>query len=338
MKLTSFGELMLRFKPESAKRINQSDVFEASFGGAESNVAVSLSIMGDEAAYITKLPNNTLGDSALRKLRGLSVDTNKIIRGGDRLGIYFFEKGASVRGTDVVYDRKFSSFAESSASEYNWPKLLAGSDYFYVSGITTALSKELQQATLEAAKYCNENGIKVIFDANYRGKLWSEAEAQTFSKKFLPYVSVVLAHDEDFEQSFGIKAFDGDMTNGINQMDSFKTAIEELVNQYPNIESVGSVLRNILSVEKSTWTAILYTNGQFFQGGSYDMHVYEGVAGGDAFGAGLMHGIMNNFAPQDQINFAIAASVYKLTISGDWNLASESEISSIIAGGSAMNR
>ncbi|AQW20895.1 2-dehydro-3-deoxygluconokinase [Lentilactobacillus curieae] len=338
MKLTSFGELMLRFKPESAKRISQCDRFEASFGGAESNVAVSLTLLGDNAQYVTKLPENTLGDMGIQKLRGIGVDTKNIVRGGDRIGIYFFEKGASVRGTDVVYDRKFSSFSESKADEYDWSKILGDTNYFYVSGITPALSKELQEATLAAANYCNAHGIEVIYDANYRGKLWSVEEAQAFSKQMLPKVSVVLAHDEDFEQAFGIKAFDGDMTNGINQIASFEDAMKELKNQYPNIKTVGTVVRNILSVEKSTWTALLYTDGKFYQGGSYDMHVYEGVAGGDAFGAGLVHGMMNGMDPQAQINFAIAASVYKLTISGDWNLASESEISSIISGGSAMNR
>lgn len=338
MKLTSFGELMLRFKPEGSKRINQVNNLEISFGGAESNVAVSLTKLGDGAQYITKLPNNELGTLGIQHLRGIGVNTQQIIRGGERVGTYFFEKGASVRGTNVVYDRKYSGFSQAKASEFDWPTILQDTDYFYVSGITPALSLELQEATLAACEYCNEHQIDVVYDANYRGKLWSTTDAQAFSKKILPTVSIVLAHDEDFEQAFGIQAFDGDMTNGLAQISSFKDAMQKLQSQYPNIKKIGSVVRNILSVEESSWTAILLSEGKFYQGGLYDMHVYEGVAGGDAFGAGLMHGIMNNWTPQQQIRFAIAASVYKLTISGDWNLATEEEISNIIAGGSAMNR
>ncbi len=340
MKLTSFGELMLRFKPASSTRIIQATSFEASYGGAEANVAVSLSLLGDQAAYITKLPENLLGDAGLFKLRGYGVDTTNILRGGERIGSYYFEKGTSLRGTNVVYDRAHSSFATSQNDEYNWAVLLKDTDYFYVSGITPALSSELQDAVMKAVTYCQSHHIKVVYDANYRGKLWTPEQAQQFSKMIMPYVSILFVHDEDFKASFGIEAFDGDMTNGIAQKDQFKAAMAQLNERYPNVETIGSVLRNIYSVESSQWSALLYQNQQFFESPVYDVAVYEGVGGGDAFGAGMMHGFLNHFQPQKQVNYAIAASVFKLTISGDFNLATDAEITALADshGGAAMNR
>lgn len=339
MKLTSFGELMLRFKPADRARIIQATSFEASFGGAEANVAVSLALLGDQSGYVTKLPENMLGEAARYRLRGYGVDTTQIHWGGERIGTYYFEKGTSVRGTNVIYDRAHSSFATSTSNDYNWEKILNGTDYFYVSGITPALSTDLQEAVLSATAYCKKHNIKVVYDANYRGKLWSPEEAQQFSEKIMPNVAIVFAHDEDFESSFGIKAFDGDMTNGIAQKAQFKQAMQQLVDRYPNLETVGSVLRNIYTVEKSQWSAILLQDGHYYESPVHDIDVYEGVGGGDAFAAGLMHGVMNQFDPQKQVNFAIAASVTKLTISGDFNLAYAAEIEQLAAqGGSAMNR
>ncbi|MBZ2200675.1 MAG: sugar kinase [Lentilactobacillus hilgardii] len=339
MKLTSFGELMLRFKPADCTRIIQATSFEVSFGGAESNVAVSLSLLGDQSSFITKLPQNMLGEAALYRLRGYGVDTTKVLRGGQRIGTYYFEKGTSIRGTNVIYDRAHSSFATSTSNDYDWKTTLKDTDYFYVSGITPALSTELQKAVLKAASYCQQHHIKVVYDANYRGKLWSPEESQAFSEKMMPYVSIVFAHDEDFESSFGIKAFDGDMTNGIAQKKQFKAAMTQLTERYPNLETVGSVLRNIYTVEKSQWSAILLQNNHFYDSPVYPVDVYEGVGGGDAFAAGIMHGFLNQYDPQKQINFGIAASVTKLTISGDFNLAYSDEISKLAErGGAAMNR
>ncbi|MFC6295177.1 PfkB family carbohydrate kinase [Lactiplantibacillus daoliensis] len=339
MKVLTFGEMMLRLKPSESKRILQSDRFEATYGGAEANVAVSLSLQGDQAAYVTKFPENLLGDSALGTLRKFGVDTHKVLRGGPRLGIYFFEKGASVRGTNVVYDRAGSSFATSKAADFDWENLLSDVDYFYFSGITAAISTELQSAILKAVKYCAEHQITVVFDTNYRGKMWTPAEAQAFSAKVMPYVNVCLANDEDFESSLGIKAFDGDMAHGIDQKESFKAGMKAVTDKYPNVHTVASILRNIHSVEDSLWSALTLRDGQFYESPVYQLHVYEGVASGDAFGAGLLHGFLHGFDGQKQVNYAIAASVLKLTVSGDLNLVSEAEISGLMdSGASAMNR
>ena len=338
MKVLTFGEMMLRLKPPVSGRIIQTDTFEATYGGAEANVAVSLALQGDDAAYLTKLPDNLLGESALGTLRKYGVDTTRILRGGPRLGIYFFEKGASVRGTNVVYDRAGSALAVSKATEYDWARIFDGVDYFYFSGITPAISTELQQAVLAACAYCQAHDITVACDMNYRGKMWTPEAAQAFTEKVMPYVNIVLAHDEDFISSFGIQAFDGDMTRGIEQKASFKAGMQEVLKRYPNCHTIASVLRDIHSVEDSQWSALLLRDGQFYESPVYQMHVYEGVAGGDAFGAGLMHGFLNDFDPQEQVNYAIAASVLKLTISGDLNLVTEAEIRNVMGHGSAMNR
>lgn len=336
----TFGEMMLRLKPSANNRIVQSNAFEASYGGAEANVAVSLALQGDSASYLTKFPENSLGDTALGTLRKYGVNTSHILRGGPRLGIYFFEKGASVRGTSVVYDRAGSSLAVSKADEYDWEKIFEGIDYFYFSGITPAISEELQNAVLSACQYCKDHNIQIACDMNYRGKMWTPQEAQEFSKKVMPFVNICLVHDEDFEASLGIKSFDGDMSRGIEQKDSFKNAMRQVYNRYPNCHTVASVLRNIYSVEDSQWSALLLRDGKFFESPVYKVHVYEGVAGGDAFGAGLMHGFLNDYKGQEQVNYAIAASVLKLTIGGDLNLVSEQEIRDVMKkdSASAMKR
>jgi 2-dehydro-3-deoxygluconokinase len=340
MKVLTFGEMMLRLKPSANNRILQSDVFEATYGGAEANVAVSLALLGNEAAYLTKLPANLLGESALSTLRKYGVDTTKVMRGGKRLGIYFLEKGASVRSTNVVYDRAGSAFAEAVQTEFNWEDLLKDVDYFYFSGITPAISTELEQAVTAACVYCQAHHIPVVCDMNYRGKMWSSEKAQGVMSKLMNYVTICIANDEDFEATLGIKAFDGDMSRGIDQIDSFKAGMLAVTKKYPGCKVVASVLRNIHSVEESQWMGLLLKDGKFTESTSYKMHVMEGVAAGDAFGAGLMHSLLHKFDNQESIDFSIAASVLKLTVSGDLNLVQESEIRSVMkkGGGASLNR
>lgn len=332
-KIVTFGEMMMRLKPSNLKRMLQADQFDVNYGGSEANVAVSLSLFGDQAAFVSKFPKNILGTAATNKLREYGVDTSLIQYGGPRLGIYFFEKGTSIRSTKVTYDRAGSSFATSKGDEYDWPTLLQGADYFYFSGITAALSAEMRKTILKACQYCKEHDIKVACDLNFRGKLWTPAEAQAYMKQIMPYLTVCLVNDEDFEQSLGIYAFDGDMSRGIEQKDTFIHGMKEIVKQYPNIKVVASVLRNIQSVDKSTWMALLLTNDHIYESPAYKMDVLEGVAGGDAFGAGLMHGILNQHDPQETIDFAIAASVLKLTVLGDLNISTKEDVEAVMKGG-----
>lgn len=329
-KVVTFGEMMLRLKPLDHQRILQTSQFEAVYGGAEANVAISLALLGDQATFMTKFPDNLLGQTALSNLRKYNVNTDQIIYGGPRLGVYYFEKGASVRNTNVVYDRAGSSFALSEATEYDWPEILKDTDYFYFSGITPAISDQLFQAVLAACQYCHENGVTIICDMNYRGKMWSQEKAQAAMGQLMHYVNICIANDEDFEETLGIRAFDGDMTRGIDQRHDFEAAMREVTKRYPNCTIVASVLRNIYSVEKSQWTGLLLRDGKFYEAPVYDMHVMEGVAGGDAFSGGLIHSLVHDFPAQEMINYATAASVLKLTISGDQNLVSDSDIRSVM--------
>ncbi|MEE5988154.1 sugar kinase [Ligilactobacillus equi] len=334
-KIVTFGEVLQRFKPEEGIRLVQATEYKVDYGGSEANVASSLALLGDDVALITKLPNNPLGQAATIKFRGLGVDTSKIHYGGARLGSYYFEKGASVRGTKVVYDRAGSSFATINQDEFIWSEILMGVDYFYFSGITAALSASLRKILLQALEYCKQHEVGVICDLNYRGRLWSPQEAQSFARIIMPYVTVCIANDEDFEQALGIKVFDGDMSRGISQKDSFIAGMRKVVELYPNVKVMASVLRDIYSVEESTWMALLLVDGEVYESPKYAMHVLEGVAGGDAFGAGLTHSLLNKYSNQKCINFAIAASVTKLTIKGDLNIATVEDIEAVMASGDA---
>ncbi|MFU0833128.1 MAG: Kinase, PfkB family [Oscillospiraceae bacterium] len=337
MKFLTFGEMMLRLKPASFSRILQTDTFEAAYGSAEANVAVSLSIFHDDAAYLTKFPNNPLGEAALNTLRRFGVDTSRILRGGPRLGTYYFEKGTSIRPTSVVYDRAGSSITTAKHTEFDWPRLLEGIDIFYFSGITPAISQKLTQAVKDVLTYCSDHGITVVSELNYRGKMWSSEKAQAVMKQLMPFVDICIANDEDFEATLDISAFDGDMSRGIEQIDSFRAGMEEITKQYPRCKTVSSVLRNIHSVEESDWMGILFKDGKFYESPVHHVHVMKGVAAGDAFGAGLVHGIVNQMDPQETVEFAIAASVLKLMISGDLNLVTESEVRAVMNKGSIIN-
>jgi 2-dehydro-3-deoxygluconokinase len=334
MKVLTFGEMMLRLKPYAFERIVQTSGFEAAYGGAEANAAVSLALLGHDAAYLTKLPENPLGEAAVGTLRKHGVDTSRILRGGPRIGMYFFEKGTGARGTGVVYDRAGSSIATAKSTEFNWPELLSDIGVFYFSGITPAISGELESALKEALNYCKAHNITVICDMNYRGKMWKPERAQQVMAQIMPFVDVCIANDEDFEASLGIKAFDGDMSTGINQIEDFRKGMKAVTERYPNCKTVASVLRNINSVEQSDWMAILYKDGEFYDTPVHNINVMEGVAAGDAFGAGLVHGMLADLPSQETIEFAIAASVLKLSISGDLNLVTESEIRAAMQKGS----
>ncbi|TXR53824.1 sugar kinase [Reinekea thalattae] len=334
MKILTFGEMMLRLKPTGFERILQTSNFEAAYGGAEANAAVSLAILGHDASYLTKLPENPLGEAAMGALRKFGVNTQNILRGGPRLGLYFFEKGNGVRSTGVVYDRAGSSIATAKADEFDWKALLKDIDIFYFSGITPAISSELKEALHKALNYCKSNKITVICDLNYRGKMWTPEQAQKTMAEIMPFVDVCIANDEDFEATLGIKAFDGNMATGIDQIESFREGMKAVTEKYPNCKTVASVLRNINSVEQSDWMAILYTDGKFYETPTHNVNVMEGVAAGDAFGAGLVHGLVKKLDPQETIEFAIAASVLKLSISGDLNLITEAEIRAAMQKGS----
>ena len=240
---------MLRLKTPEHLRIVQTDGFEASYGGAESNVSVSLATLGNDAAFLTKLPKNPVGDAAFNELRRYGVDTSRILRGGTRLGIYFFEKGSDIRPTSVLYDRAGSALAEAETSEFDWKTLLSGIDIFFFSGVTPAISPSAEQAVFDALKYCHTHGITVICDLNYRAKMWSREKAQSVMKELMQYVDLCIANDEDFEATLGIHAFDGDMAHGIDQIETYRQGMQKIQELYPNCKAVASVLRNLKTAE-----------------------------------------------------------------------------------------
>ena len=330
LKILTFGEMMLRLKPPAYTRLLQTASFEAGYGGAEANVAVSLSLFHNDAACLTKLPENPLGQAALDTLQRFGVNTGRVLRGGPRLGAYYFEKGTSVRPTSVIYDRAGSSIALAKRAEFNWPALLDGVGAFYFSGVTPAISDEIAGAVKDALAYCKEHGITVFCDLNYRAKMWTPEKARSVMRELMPFIDVCIANDEDFEAALGIRAFDGDLSRGIEQIGSYRASMEEITRRYPNCRTVASVLRNVYSVEESDWMGILLRGGKFYESPVHHVRVLEGVAAGDAFSAGLIHGLLHWTDPQGIIDFAIAASVLKLMVRGDLNLVTERDVRTIM--------
>ena len=330
MKILTFGEVMLRLKTPEHLRIIQSQNFEASYGGAEANVAVSLAMLNNQVSFLTKVPDNPVGMAALKEIRGYGVNTDLVLKGGKRLGIYYFEKGSNIRQTNVVYDREYSALSMAEPAEFCWDVLLQDVDIFYFSGVTPAVSENIEIAVTEALKYCKEHNIQVVCDLNYRSKMWSTEKAQSVIKKLMHYVDLCIANDEDFEASLGIHAFDGDMAHGIDQIETYKKGMEEIIKQYPNCKAVASVLRNIYTVEDGQWMGIYLCDGRFYESPIHTVHSLEAVGAGDAFAAGLLHALANHFSPQKLIDFSITASVMKLMVQHDFNVVSEEEIFKIM--------
>ena len=326
MKVVTFGEIMLRLKTPEHLRIIQTDSFEASYGGAEANVAVSLAMMNDPVSFVTKLPDNPVGMAALNEVRRFGVDTSKVLHGGERLGTYFFEKGCNIRPTNVVYDRKYSALSMADASEFDWKTILKDADIFYFSGVTPAVSDQIAQVVEQALIYCQDHGLQVVCDLNYRSKMWSTEKAQKVMRRLMKYVTLCIANDEDFEATLGIHAFDGDLSRGIDQITTYKEGMQEILNQYPNCRAVASVLRDIHSVEDGDWMGIYLKDGVFYETPIHTVHSLEAVGAGDAFAGALLHGLARKFPPQKLIDFAIAGSVMKLMIQHDFNVVTEADI------------
>lgn len=337
-----FGEIMLRLSPKDHLRIEQATEFDARYGGAEANTALSLAFQGDASAYVSVVPPNRLGDCALRSLAAYGVDVSRVVREGDRLGTYYFEVGASQRSNGCVYDRKYSAINLASREVFDWEVLLQGVDVFYFSGVTPAISDDMAAACAEALAACRQRGITTVCDVNYRGKMWSPEKSQQVMKSLLPLVDIVIANDEDAPAGLGMTCVSGSLANGIAERDSYVTMARELARDY-GCKMVASVIRDIQGVERSKWMGLLYDAGkdEYWFSPVHDVHVLEGVAAGDAFNAGLLHALLHGFAPQDAIDYAIAASVLKLSIRGDSNFVTAAEIAAVAAsagGGMRVSR
>lgn len=330
-KIITFGELMLRLAPEGYLRFVQSDKFEATFGGAEANVAVSLANYGEDVAFVTKLPAHEIGQMAVNSLRKFGVDTNKIVRGGNRVGIYYCEKGASQRPSKVIYDRAGSAIAEAVPADFDWKSILEGAKWFHVTGITPALSENAAQITIGACKAAKELGITVSTDLNYRKKLWTKDEARKTMTEVCKYVDYCIANEEDAKDVFGIEADNTDIESGKLNREGYISVAKKLTEAF-GFKGVAITLRESISANDNKWSAMLYTDGDAYFSRKYDMHIVDRVGGGDSFGAGLIYSIVNGFDNQKAIEFAVAASCLKHSIEGDYNMVSVSEVESLSKG------
>lgn len=336
MKVITFGEIMLRLAPEGYYRFVQAEKYMATYGGGEANVAVSLANYGIDAAFVTKLPAHEIGQAGVNALRRFGVDTSFIARGGDRVGIYFVEKGASQRPSKVIYDRAGSSIAQASPADFDWDAIFEGADWFHFTGITPALGDTLAQICLEACKKAKEKNITVSCDLNYRKKLWSREKAGQVMNELCRYVDVCIANEEDASDVFGIKAANTDITAGKVNHEGYKDVAKQLADRF-GFQKVAITLRSSISANDNNWAAMLYDGGQYYFSKSYPIHIVDRVGGGDSFGAGLIYSCLNGFAPQETIEFAVAASCLKHSIEGDFNMVSVSEVQNL-AGGDASGR
>ena len=336
-KVLTFGEIMMRLSPRDHLRLEQASEFEVRYGGAEANTALSLSYQGDDAAYVSVVPANRIGDCALRTLTAYGVDTSRVVREGDRLGSYFFEVGASQRSNGCVYDRKYSAINLAKRDVFDWDSILEGVGVFYFSGVTPAVSDEMAAACKDALTAARAKGITTVCDVNYRGKMWSPEKSQAVMKGLLPLVDIVIANDEDAPAGLGMTCVSGSLANGIEEREDYVTMAKEICEAY-GCRAVASVVRDIQCVERSQWMGVLYDaeSGEHWFSPAHDVHVLEGVAAGDAFNAGLLHALLNGFDPQETVNYAIAASILKLTIRGDSNFVTEGEIKAVASKGAGV--
>jgi 2-dehydro-3-deoxygluconokinase len=333
--IITFGEIMLRLSPPNFKRFIQTNSFDIIYGGGEANVAVSLANYGIPVHYVTKLPNNEIGEACIRFLRQFNVNTSKIVRGGKRIGIYFLEIGSSVRPSKVIYDRAHSAISEANPDDFNWDSILNDASWFHWTGITPAISQNLADICFEALKTAKEKNITVSCDMNYRSKLWKYGkQAKEIIPNLIKYCDIIIGNEEDAEKILSIEAPDTDITSGKLEAENYRYVVEEIVRQYPNLKKVAITLRGSISASKNWWSAILYDGKNYFNAPQYKIDpIVDRVGGGDSFMGGLIYGLVTYKEDlQTALNFAVAASCLKHTIFGDFNLVSVEEVLKLMSG------
>lgn len=330
-KIVCFGEIMGRLCPPGFKKVLQATSFDVTFAGGEANVAVSLANYGADVSFVSKLPENDLGKLVKRILKGYDVDVTDVVDGGERLGMYYVEKGASQRPSKVIYDRKYSSISMAKPSDFDWDKILDGATWFHTTGITPALSDECIEITKEALKKCKERGITVSCDLNYRKNLWSQEKAKTVMSELMQYVDVCIGNEEDAEKVLGISASDTDVTAGEINRAGYTEVAEKIIDQY-GCKTVAITLRESYSASVNGWSALLYKGGKSYFSKKYDIQLVDRVGGGDSFVGGLLYALNFRTEPQDQIEFAVAASCLKHTIEGDFNQVTVPEVETLMGG------
>ena len=337
-KVVTFGEIMLRLSPPGFERFFQSPVLSATFGGGEANVAVSLAHFVLDSTFITALPKHAIGDGAVRALRAEGVRTDRLVRSGSRVGIYFAETGASQRASGVVYDRAHSAISEMAPDAVNWAEAFAGADWFHVTGITPALGANAAEATRRAIAAAHGAGARVSVDLNYRKKLWTEAQARDVMGPLMRNVDVVIANEEDLQSVLGVHIPGTDVTSGQLDLEGFRGGAEQVTRQF-GPPMVAITLRESLSASDNGWSAALWDAGAGTMEHSqrYDVRIVDRIGGGDSFAAGLIYGLVTGLAPSAALRFAVAASALKQTVPGDFNRVSVEEVDRL-AGGDASGR
>lgn len=331
--VVTFGEIMLRLSPPGFERFLQSPMFSATFGGGEANVAVSLAHFGLDSVYVTALPKNAIGDAAIRALRAEGVRTDRILRSGNRVGIYFTEAGASQRASAVIYDRAHSAISEMPPDGVDWKALFAGAAWFHVTGITPALGANGTEATRRAIAAAHAAGARVSVDLNYRSKLWTEAQAQQVMRPLMREVDVVIANEEDLQSVLGVQVPGTDVTSGELNLDGYRQAAERVTRDF-GPPMVAITLRESVSASDNGWSAALWDAraGSMHRSQRYDVRLVDRIGGGDSFAAGLIYGLVTGRSPQEALRFGVAASALKQTIPFDFNRVSVEEVDRLAAG------
>ena len=330
-KIVTFGEIMLRLAPTGYHRFLQDDYMQATFGGGEANVAVSLANYGMDSVYVTKLPKHAIGQAAIDSMRYFGVDTSKIVRGGERIGVYYMEKGASQRGSVCIYDRKYSAIQQAKREDFDWDSIFEGADWFHFTGITPAIGGDLVEICRDACKAAKAKGVKISCDLNYRGKLWTRDEAKAAMTDLCQYVDVCISNEEDAKDVFGIEAENTDIYGGKLNHEGYKSVVKQLADKF-GFEKVAITLRSSISASDNDWAGMLYDGENYCFSKSYHLHIVDRVGGGDSFAGGVICGMLDGKDFKDALEFGVAASALKHTIPGDFNLVSRADVENLVGG------
>ena len=332
-RIITFGEIMLRLKSPALERFFQSPSLEATFGGGEANVAVSLANYGMDAAFVTALPNNAIGEACLRDVRSFGVDVSNIKLTDGRMGIYFLETGSNQRPSKVVYDRAESAIAIAPIDLFDWEKIFEGADWFHISGIAPAISASAAELSLAACKAAQKCGVTVSCDLNYRKNLWKYGkEAKEVMSEIAKYIDVAIANEEDFQKSLGITA-SSDVESGSLDRNVYEGIAKKAMELYPNLKRVAITLRESKSADRNDWAACIYDGKEFYVSRKYEItDIVDRVGGGDSFSGGLIYGLLTYEKQSDALEYAVAASCLKHTISGDYNRVTVPEVVALMKG------
>lgn len=330
-KVVTLGEIMLRLSTPGYERFVQADSFDVTYGGGEANVAAAVCNYGLNGVFVSKVPDNAIGQAAINHLRRYGVDTKFVARGGKRLGIYFLETGASARASQVIYDRADAAIAEVDASEFNWDEIFDGADWFHTTGITPALSDKAAALTLAALKAAKAKGITTSIDLNYRKKLWSKEKAQQVMTELCQFVDVCIGNEEDAETTLGFKSEGTDITKGELNLDGYKSVFKQMKEKF-GFKYIASTLRESHSASDNGWSALVYDGTDFYSTKQYEVRIVDRVGSGDSFASGFIYGLVTGMSVGDAAEFGVAASAIKHTIPGDLNHATLSDVKGLVGG------